>query len=129
MSIAPRIKNMAHLIELIGAGVMNPKDPGPTPIVAELWTGDFITATYYNLKPNEKPDIRSHLDIILDDPAIQRHAERLMKDGTPFVTDTGSSDMVCTLRWEMVRKTLDKFRTKRAPHAIVAAAAHKPLVG
>jgi hypothetical protein len=92
---------MGWLIDAIGAGNMDPSAPGPVVVRLHIWTGQFITASYYKYAEGEMGDLESSDDIIHDDEAIRPFAERLVHDGTSFTTITGSDDMVCSLRWEL----------------------------
>lgn len=59
--------------------------------------GRIVSGAY----TKETPNITSRTDVIDDIAALQLLAEALTAQGTPFVTQTGSHDMVCTLKWSI----------------------------
>jgi hypothetical protein len=96
-----KIGNLASLIDAIGAGCSDPSAKGPVVVRLELWTGQIVTASYYQRDEDETPDIECLEQIIADNEVIRPFAEGLVIEGKSFVTETGSDDMVCTLRWEI----------------------------
>ena len=92
------VTNLAELIDAIAAG---PEDPTSSDLIAidiTLWDGRHIIGSY---EPDFTPNITSDFDFIADDEALRPLVEKLLAEGNPFVTQTGESDSVCTLFWEI----------------------------
>ena len=98
--ITRKINNQAELVDVIGVGSSDPKDPGSTVVELSLWNGLIVTSSYYRAEESEL-DVVSPADVIYDDEKLQLFVEKLLNEGRPIVTETGSHDMVCTLKWEI----------------------------
>jgi len=96
------LERVAQLIDAVGAGCFDPRDSGPVVVRCELWDGRVVIASYYRRQESEVADIDWYGgDVITDDTVIRPFVEKLLESGTSFVTEVGSSDMVCTLKWEL----------------------------
>jgi len=92
------LTTVAGLVDIIGAGNPDPSASGPVVVQATLMEDKRVVKGCYYKGP-KTPDITSKFDVIMDDIALRKHVDALMKDGTSFITETGTSDMVCTLEW------------------------------
>lgn len=96
-----KILGLKNLIDAVGAGCYDPTAKGPVVVRLELWDDRVVTASYYRREEGETPDIDCQDEIIWDDATIRPFAENLINEGKSFVTETGTSDTVCTLKWEL----------------------------
>jgi len=99
------IRNIPHLLDLVGASGPNPSYRGPKVVEATLWDGRKVSASYYKGPKETNPDARSRFDIFYDVEPLRPLVKHLLESGESFVTDTGSDDMVCTLEWSMTPAT------------------------
>ncbi|MDD5489394.1 MAG: hypothetical protein PHP25_01790 [Candidatus Moranbacteria bacterium] len=96
-----RVSSLIQLIDVIGAGNPNPSASGPVVVEIEL-QGEIgmsrtVIGSYY--EGEKKPDVTARTDYIADDEALRPFIQKLITRGESFITETGSSDMVCTLEW------------------------------
>jgi len=89
------------LMDRIGAGC-NPHDEGPEVVRVVLWDLRVVVGTYFDCGPKELDVVDHNSDVIFDNRKLQPFVSRLLDKGMPFVTETGSHDMICTLRWTIV---------------------------
>ncbi len=91
--------NMSQLIDAIGAGSPDPSTRGPVVRQINTWDGRTVIGSYHRCEKKEL-DISVRECIIIDDKLLLPFIQRLLDNGTPFITETGSHDMVCTLQWK-----------------------------
>ncbi|MBT3355901.1 hypothetical protein HN784_00770 [bacterium] len=94
-----KIDNFAQLTDAIGAGSSDPSNPGPVVVSLSLWNGKQINGAYY--RGTKGPDITVREDVIWDSEILDPFVRKLFAEGTPFITEMGSHDMVCTLEWKI----------------------------
>ena len=94
-----QIKGVRQLIDAIGAGNSDPQAKGPVVVILKLWDGRIVTGSYY--RGDEKPDVTGPEDIIWDNEKLNPFVEKVLRDGSGFITETGSDDTVCTLKWQI----------------------------
>lgn len=95
---------MPELIDAISAGSSDPSDPGPVVVLIAMADGKVIKGSY----SKDAPDVSDSACVIRDDEAIRPFVERLLEKKTPFVTETGEDDEICTLKWEMSSEPQEK---------------------
>lgn len=74
-----------------------PSLDGPILVRILLWDGRVVTASYY--QGERSPDALSLEGGFRKSDELELLINRLLEEGTPFVTETGSDDQVCTLEW------------------------------
>ena len=98
----PPEKLLARITDAVSAGV-HPKAQGPVVIRIKLPGGKEIHGSYYHAASEQELDVVNHKSAILcDDQTVEFFVRCLRYHGRPFVTETGSDDQVCTLRWTIV---------------------------
>lgn len=90
--------SMNELLEIIGASGPDPSDRGPVVVRVMLEDGRIIEARYYRCEESEL-DARTKYDVFFDVEPLIPFVEKLLSEGKSFVTETGTHDMVCTLKW------------------------------
>ncbi|MBU1179953.1 hypothetical protein KJ885_03345 [Patescibacteria group bacterium] len=95
-------EDLKKLLDIVGASNINPSDRGPVVVRVNLSDGRVIKATYHNCKMQEI-DVSSPYDIFLETEPLVPFVKELLSKGKSFITDTGSHDMVCTLKWTIER--------------------------
>ncbi|HDL74912.1 MAG TPA: hypothetical protein ENH06_00810 [bacterium] len=99
------IKNKAQLLDLIGAGVTNPKESGPVVIKAKIWDGRIVRAIFKTKiekidgKKYMVGDVEIYDDIFFDLKPLVPFVDKMLSTGESFFTVTGTDDMVCSLQW------------------------------
>ena len=96
----PVLRRLTKLIDAIAAMPMDLTEEGPVPIEILLWDGRRIEGAYHKCAEEDLDVVDKH-DIITDDDALRPFVEALLATEEPFVTETGESDMVCTLQWSI----------------------------
>ncbi len=99
------IVNKDQLLDLIAAGVINPKEKGPVVIEAKIWDGRTVIGTFKT--KTEKTDGREYMvgdvetreDIFLDESPLIPFVDNMLSTRASFFTVTGTDDMVCSLEW------------------------------
>ncbi|MEA1925790.1 MAG: hypothetical protein U9M90_00895 [Patescibacteria group bacterium] len=87
--------NMTELLDVIAAGT-DPYVLGPEAVRIEYQ--DYIIRGMHYFG-NENPDTVCNLDYLVDMDQLRPLVEKLLRDKTSFITETGTHDMVCTLVW------------------------------
>lgn len=60
-------------------------------------SGQIVTGSY----SREEPKITSMTDVLKNNSELQELVNELIVTGTPFVSETGTGDLVCRLKWEI----------------------------
>jgi len=95
------VRTIPELIDAISAGSNDPTEKGPEVVLIMLEsTGQIVAGTY----SQETPQAICLEDTLLDDDALRPLVYALVVQSTPFVTQTGSDDTVCTLKWTITTK-------------------------
>ena len=92
-------RRIARVIDAVGAGCFDPHDRGPVVVQIKLWDGRTVEGAYHRCEESELNVVDHEGDLIWDDNALRPFVEKLIAEKTPFVTETGSDDMMCTIRW------------------------------
>ncbi len=90
--------NIDQLLDMIGAGVLDPSSTGKNVVTISLWDGRTIYGNYHRCEQDEL-DAETNHDMFMDTTPLVPLVQKLLDESTPFITETGTSDMVCTLRW------------------------------
>lgn len=96
------VVNLDELAAIVRCGNSEPEDPGPVVVEATLWDGQIVRATYY--RGEQSPDITAVKDDVLSLVDVVPVLTALLANGTPFITQVGEDDLVCTLRWTISDK-------------------------
>ncbi|XLQ20163.1 MAG: hypothetical protein ACKUBY_00080 [Candidatus Moraniibacteriota bacterium] len=100
-----KVENMGQLLDIMGAGCIDPSDAGPVVVSVTIWDGRVIEGAY-----GEKPgggnsligDVETDHYIFIDVEPIRPFAEKLLDEGNQsFFTVCGEDDMVCSLEWRI----------------------------
>ena len=83
--------------ELIAAIIARANHQDGCTIILQGWTNQEIIGS--RAGPNEKPDIISHLEILPESENLEEFLTDLIKNGTPFITQTGEEHTLCRLKW------------------------------
>jgi hypothetical protein len=89
------IDNLPKLIEAISRASCDPKEKGPVAVMMLFPNGRIVYGTY----SKDAPNITSPNDVLNDLKVLEPLVESLIRNATPFVSQKGSGDLVCTLRW------------------------------
>ncbi|MFA6197789.1 MAG: hypothetical protein WC734_01365 [Patescibacteria group bacterium] len=89
-----------QLLDLVCESCPDPSLRGPVVAKATLWNGRVVTATYCPSGPKrQNPDAQTRESEFSDPEPLRRLIDRLLLTDQPFVTITGTDDMVCALEW------------------------------
>ena len=95
--------NVRVLLDMVAAGSLDPSDPGPVVLRINLWDGRVIEARYCrDERKFHNPDAETMEDVFIDEIPLVPLVQKLLEDRTPFVTLTGTDDMVCCIEWVLV---------------------------
>lgn len=83
---------------------LRPSEKGPIVAKLKLWDGRKVVISYYDYdNPRKLPftDGGTGVDRTLKETDIETDVDELLSKGTPFATDTGTSDDVLCLQYEI----------------------------
>lgn len=92
-----RAANLGDVVQAVGDGNQRPEYSGENVVEVTLWDGRKVVANYH--EGQGKIDAKSSYDFFLNDLPLESLVERLINEGTPFITQTGEDDLVCILQW------------------------------
>ena len=105
-------QNEGQLLDAIGTGVMDPGCSGPNPVIIELPDGREVVGNYHRCEETEI-GAKTNTDVFLDTTPLIPLMKGLVNEGKPFITETGSSDMICTLIWTIREKVPERRQAKK----------------
>lgn len=92
------VENLDQLLDAVAASGFDPNHQGNPVVEIELWDGRKVHGNYHRCEESEL-DVTTRMDVFIDTTPLEPFVNRLLSDGIPFVTETGSHDAVCTLQW------------------------------
>jgi lysophospholipase L1-like esterase len=89
---------MLALLDGVAGGSQDPSEKGPDVVIITLgWNDQTITGSY--AKADAEINLRTDNDLFWETEELKPLLQALVDNGTPFVTQTGTGDSVCTLVW------------------------------
>ncbi len=103
------VSNMPELLDIIAAGASYGSKKNDRPVVVvKLDDGRSLKVTF-ETQTNEEGfmygDVEAREDVVWDDNLIRPHLTNLLESSQSFFVVTGSSDSVCSLKWELVQNS------------------------
>ena len=99
------VRNEVELLYAIGACIPDSENQNFHAVTIVLWDYRVVVANYYECSELEV-DVKTSDFIFTDCKPLIPFVDNLLKNENSFVTETGTHNMTCTLKWSIKPKKL-----------------------